>query len=136
MTRPPRQAEPDRCAGVSHHMFDHRVAVLVVASFLAAFASSQTSRSTREGLALLHKLQDALGGAERIAAVRDFEETIRAQAWDASGASLGEVLKAYPLDGDAQLTPFGPDRATRDVHPLFRRRRNCWMGDPARSHEP
>jgi hypothetical protein len=66
------------------HMIDHRVAFLVVATFLAAFASekrsSQTSGSTQEGLRLLHKLQDALGGAKRIAAVRDFEETIRAEA--------------------------------------------------------
>jgi hypothetical protein len=73
------------------------VAFLLVASFLVAFASenlsSQSSRSTQEGLLLLHKLQDALGGAKRIAAVRDFEETIRAEAWDASGAPLGEVRK-------------------------------------------
>jgi hypothetical protein len=75
----------------------YRVACLVVASVLAALASeklsSQSSRSTQEGLGLLHKLQDALGGAKQISAVRDFEETIRAEAWDASGASLGEVRK-------------------------------------------
>ncbi len=79
------------------HMIDHRVAFLAVATFLTAFASeklsSHTSRSTQEGLLLLHKLQDALGGAKRIAAVRDFDETIRAEAWDASGASLGDVRK-------------------------------------------
>src|SRR5262249_7539354 len=40
-----------------------------------------------------HKMQDSLGGATRIAAVHDFEETIRAQAWDAAGGSLGEVRK-------------------------------------------
>jgi hypothetical protein len=38
-------------------------------------------------------MQDALGGAKRIAAVRDLEETIRAEAWDASGSPLGEVRK-------------------------------------------
>jgi hypothetical protein len=71
-------------------------ALLLVASVLACAPSGQlspTSRSTHDGLQLLHKLQDALGGATRIAAVRDFEETIRAEAWDASGASLGEVRK-------------------------------------------
>src|SRR5688572_29674122 len=79
------------------HMINHRRAVLVVATLLAAFASanlsSQTSRSTPEGLVLLHKVQDALGGADRLAAVRDFEETILAQAWDTRGAPLGDVRK-------------------------------------------
>jgi hypothetical protein len=42
---------------------------------------------------LLHQLQDALGGAKRIAAVHDYEETIRAEAWDANGGALGEVRK-------------------------------------------
>jgi YD repeat-containing protein len=67
-----------------------------MATLLAALASaklsSQTSRSTPDGLVLLHKVQDALGGADRLAAVRDFEETILAQAWDARGAPLGERM--------------------------------------------
>jgi len=50
-------------------------------------------RSTPEGLALLHTVQDALGGANRIAAIRDYDEIIRAEAWDAPGMSLGEVRK-------------------------------------------
>jgi hypothetical protein len=54
-------------------------------------SSPQTSDA--EGLLLLHQLKNALGGASRIAAVRDFEEVIRAQAWDSNGASLGEVRK-------------------------------------------
>jgi hypothetical protein len=55
----------------------------------------QASRppSEADGLRLLQRLQNALGGAQRIAAVRDFEETIRAQAWDGSGALLGDVRK-------------------------------------------
>jgi hypothetical protein len=77
-------------------MIDRR-AVFVLASVLAVFAphalSSQPSPSAPEGLALLHKLQDALGGAKQIAAVRDFEETIHAQAWDSAGNALGEVRK-------------------------------------------
>ena len=74
-------------------------AALLLANFLPAFGSESLSaqataeRSTREGLLLLHKMQDAVGGVKRIAAVRDFDETIRAEAWDASGASLGEVHK-------------------------------------------
>jgi len=75
------------------------IALLVVASVLRAFVSgnrpAQASPTGFEsnGLLLLHRLQDALGGANRIAAVRDFEETIRAQAWDSAGGSLGEVRK-------------------------------------------
>jgi hypothetical protein len=49
--------------------------------------------SNPEGLRLLHSMQEALGGAKRIAAVRDFEETIRAEARDSNGAPLGEVRK-------------------------------------------
>jgi hypothetical protein len=72
-------------------------AVLVVAAVLAACASaslsSQTSRSTLGGLLLLQKLQDALGGATRLASVGDYQEVIRAQAWDSAGNALGEVRK-------------------------------------------
>jgi hypothetical protein len=38
-------------------------------------------------------MQDALGGANRIAAINDYEETIRAEAWDSGGGALGEVRK-------------------------------------------
>ena len=38
-------------------------------------------------------MQDALGGAKKVAAIRDYEETIRAEAWDANGGALGEVRK-------------------------------------------
>ena len=65
------------------------IAVLAVTSFLQA----SPARSTQAGLQLLHDMQNALGGAKNIAAVRDFEETIRAQAWDSAGNPLGEVRK-------------------------------------------
>jgi hypothetical protein len=72
---------------------------LVLSCVLPALASENRpsqappQRSTPEGLHLLHKLQDALGGAKRIAAVRDYEETILAQAWDGRGTALGDVRK-------------------------------------------
>jgi hypothetical protein len=67
----------------------------VLAALTSENLSSQASpqRSSPEGLALLHKLQDALGGAKQIAEVRDFEETILAQAWDSRGTALGDVRK-------------------------------------------
>ncbi len=39
-------------------------------------------------------MQDALGGADRIAAIRDFEQEIRAESWNGNtGQSIGEVRK-------------------------------------------
>ncbi len=42
---------------------------------------------------MFHKMQEALGGAEKIAAIHDFEQRLRAEAWDGNGRSLGEVRK-------------------------------------------
>jgi hypothetical protein len=42
---------------------------------------------------LFHKMQNALGGADKIASVRDFEESVRAQAWHNDGRSMGAVRK-------------------------------------------
>jgi hypothetical protein len=75
------------------------VAFLTLASVLPTFPSQSrpslaaTQQSTAEGLRLLHKMQDGLGGAQSIGAIHDFEETIRAEAWDAAGRSLGGVRK-------------------------------------------
>jgi len=47
-----------------------------------------------DGVALFHRMQDALGGAERIAAVRDYEEHVRAESWNGNtGQSMGAVTK-------------------------------------------
>jgi hypothetical protein len=72
-----------------------RLAFFVAATVLdgCSFQNKPSQASRSDGEALLRKLQDALGGATRIAAVRDFEETIRAEAWDSSGGSLGDVRK-------------------------------------------
>jgi hypothetical protein len=53
--------------------------------------ASQTS--SQEGLRLLHQMQTALGGADKIAAIRDYEETVRAKIWNNKGAAIGEVRK-------------------------------------------
>ena len=52
-----------------------------------------TSASAQDGLQLLHKMQEALGGSERIAAVRDFEELVHAQSWNNEGKPNGEERK-------------------------------------------
>jgi hypothetical protein len=42
---------------------------------------------------LLHKMQQALGGVEKIAAIRDFEEIVNAEAFSPSGRPVGKVRK-------------------------------------------
>jgi hypothetical protein len=52
-------------------------------------ASAQNS----DGVALFHKMQRALGGEDKIAAVHDFEEQIHGNMFDAKGKPLGEADK-------------------------------------------
>jgi hypothetical protein len=52
-----------------------------------------SSSSGQDALQLFRKMQTALGGAEKIASVRDFEETVRADAWYSDGRPLGKVRK-------------------------------------------
>jgi len=47
----------------------------------------------QDALELLHKMQQALGGADRIAAVRDFEEDAYGDVWTEAGRPIGEVRK-------------------------------------------
>ena len=61
------------------------------ASESAPTHASQTS--SQEGLRLLHQMQTALGGADKIAAILDYEETVRAEIWNNKGAAIGEVRK-------------------------------------------
>src|SRR5215813_5423839 len=64
---------------------------LVLAAWLTAVLRAAVL--SEDGPALIHKMQDALGGAEKIAAVRDFEETQGAESFDAGGNSIGDVRK-------------------------------------------
>lgn len=45
------------------------------------------------GKDLFHKMQRALGGEERIAGIRDFEESVTAETFASSGRALGSVQK-------------------------------------------
>ncbi len=77
----------------------HWAASLIVSAFLCFCVLERTpsqtlpQTSTREGLQLLHKMQTALGGADKIAAIHDYEETVRAETWNSNGTPLGEVRK-------------------------------------------
>jgi hypothetical protein len=49
---------------------------------------------SQDALPLFHRMQDALGGADRISAVRDFEELVLGESWNGNtGQSIGEVRK-------------------------------------------
>jgi hypothetical protein len=86
--------------------------------FVIAILLQSTPKQSPEGFQLLHGMQTALGGAKNIAAVRDYEETIRALAWDASGGALGEVRKRtrwMRSPGLLRLDQIGP----RGTYVLF-----------------
>ena len=54
----------------------------------------RSARGQDPALDLFHKMQRALGGADKIAAIRDFEETVQADVWDNGHvAPLGRTRK-------------------------------------------
>lgn len=52
-----------------------------------------TPQSHDSGLSLLHKMQSALGGAGRIAAIRDLDWTVKGVTYDHNGKLIGTVIK-------------------------------------------
>lgn len=46
-----------------------------------------------QGLALFHKMQQALGGADAIAAIQDLDWTVHADTFNHDGKLLGSVTK-------------------------------------------
>ena len=63
-------------------------------AFAALFTVFLSATSPCEdAMQLFHKMQTALGGGERIAAIQDFEQCVRADTWDNNGKRHGEVYK-------------------------------------------
>ena len=94
------------------------VAIAWAGVSIRAAAQAAPPASTAQGLQLLHRMQDALGGAERIAAIRDFEETVDARTWNPDGTPLGHVRKRTRWMRDPnviRLDQVGP----RDTYVLF-----------------
>jgi hypothetical protein len=104
------------------------VSLLAVAALSAVIFTGHTSAqaqtggqpqmSSPEGLALLHKMQAALGGADTLAGVNDFEETVKAQIWNNAGTPTGEVWKRIRWMRNPnilRLDQYGP----RDTYVLF-----------------
>jgi hypothetical protein len=83
----------------------------VLAQFLVLLFLSQTSAAAQDGLQLLHKMQTALGGSERIAAIHDYEESVQAQTWNNKGKLNGEVRKRtrWITPNYIRLDQTGPD---------------------------
>src|SRR5262245_56517226 len=70
------------------------IPVLLVAALLSVVLARPRAGQEQGGRALFLKMQNALGGAERIAAVHDYEEHVRAESWNGNtGRSMGAVQK-------------------------------------------
>jgi hypothetical protein len=52
-----------------------------------------SSLRAQDGIELLHRMQQALGGADKIASVRDLDELVHAQTWREDGSARGAVHK-------------------------------------------
>jgi hypothetical protein len=63
-------------------------------SFAFAWLVLSATVFPQDGLPLFRKMQAALGGAARIAAIRDYEQVVRAESFNGNtGQSIGEVRK-------------------------------------------
>lgn len=69
-----------------------RSRVFRIALALAVEVVCALSRAAQDGVVLLRKMQQALGGADKIAAIRDFDETVSAQIFTAQGAATGATV--------------------------------------------
>ena len=52
-----------------------------------------SSSRAQDGTELLHRMQQALGGADKIASIRDLDELVHAQTWHEDGSKRGDVRK-------------------------------------------
>jgi hypothetical protein len=95
---------------------------IVLGIFLAASAPGQD-----QGLALLHKMQHALGGADAIAAIHYLDWTVQAVTFDREGKVLGSVTRRTRWI--TELSSARPTRPGRYLRSLFRRRQR--LGNPA-----
>lgn len=94
------------------------LAFVCLSASRSASAQASTRASTADGLQLLHKMQTALGGAERIAAIQDYEESVQAKTWNPDGSPLGDVRKRtrwMRSPNVVRLDQIGP----RDTYVLF-----------------
>jgi len=67
---------------VSKALVAPRIARLLAVSSVVFVLCSSITRADNGGLALLHKMQAALGGADKIAAIHDLDWTVSAETFD------------------------------------------------------
>jgi hypothetical protein len=92
---------------------------------------SQSPAAAQDGLQLLHKMQAALGGSERIAAIHDYEESVQAETWNNEGKLNGEVRKRtrWIKPNCLRLDQVGPD----DTYVLYFDGKSGWEILPDKS---
>jgi len=66
---------------------------LLSAAVIALGLLLPATRAQDSGVVLLHKMQSALGGADKIAAIHDLDWTVQADAFEHDGKSIGQVTK-------------------------------------------
>ena len=97
-------------------------AVLSAALLICGVAAPVVSQ---DALSLFHNMQHALGGADRLAAIRDFEQDVRAESIDGrTGQSMGEGRKRtrWVAPSYLRVDQVGPE--STDV--LFSDGNNGW----------
>jgi len=95
------------------------IAAAIVARLFCPLYAGQGS-----GLDLLHRMQKALGGADKIAAIRDLDWTAKASTYDHAGKPIGEVTKRtrWIRPNYLRLDQVGPD----DTYVLFFNSKSGW----------
>jgi hypothetical protein len=106
------------------------VTAALLALLFCSTAAAQDS-SAHDALALFRKMQAALGGADKIAAIRDYEEQDHAEIFDPKGKSLGEVQKRtrWIRPNYLRLDQIGPF----DTYALYFDGRSGWEILPDKS---
>jgi len=79
---------------------------------------------SQDALHLLHKMQQALGGADRIASIQDFEQSVHAETWDDNGKLIGTVRKRtrWSRPSTLRLDQVGPN----DTYVLYFNGQSGW----------
>lgn len=80
--------------------------------------------AAQDALQLLHKMQQALGGGDKIAGIQDFEQSVRAETWDNDGNLHGIVRKRtrWVRPDILRLDQVGPD----DTYVLYLNGKAGW----------
>ena len=102
-----------------------------LAQFPMLLVLSQPPAAAQDGPQLLHKMQTAIGGSERIAAIHDYEESVQAQTWNNEGKLNGEVRKRtrWITPNYLRLDQVGPD----DTYVLYFDGQSGWEILPDKS---